>query len=76
MGCLAAQVVAHFKDGAGGIYLYPPKERNLGQEYEYHISIFDDKLYIEVFEVDLEGRGRKIYSGVISKNFKAWCEEN
>ena len=38
MGCLAAQMVAHFKDGPGQFYLHAPK---LGadhwQDYEYHV---------------------------------------
>jgi len=38
MGCLAAAVVAHFKDGAGGFYLYPAGTRDCGEEYTYHIS--------------------------------------
>jgi hypothetical protein len=38
MGCLAAQMVAHFKVGAGGFYLYPTTiGQDCGQEYEYHI---------------------------------------
>ena len=38
MGCLAAQLVANFKDGAGGIYLYPARlKQDCWQEYEYHI---------------------------------------
>lgn len=45
MGCLAAQLVAHFKQGAGGIYLHAP---NLGrddwQEYEYHV--YQDKVIV------------------------------
>jgi hypothetical protein len=36
MGCLAAQLVAHFKDGAGNFYIYPPNN-DCWQEYEYHI---------------------------------------
>ena len=36
MGCLAAQMVAAFKEDAGGIYLYPTdRERDAWQEYEY-----------------------------------------
>ena len=42
MGCLAAQLVANFKDGAGGIYLYPTSAVDCGQDYEYHI--FDNVL--------------------------------
>ena len=38
MGCLAAQMIAHFKKDVGGFYLYPPKlGQSCGQEYEYHI---------------------------------------
>jgi hypothetical protein len=39
-GCLAAQLVCHFKDGPGEIYLCPPTlGHDMGQEYEYHIHI-------------------------------------
>lgn len=35
MGCLAAQVVTHFKDGPGGFYLHPAGTRDVGEEYIY-----------------------------------------
>lgn len=45
MGCLAAQLVAEFKDGAGGFYLQVPTlGRDDWQEYEYHV--FDDKVIV------------------------------
>lgn len=37
MGDLAAQLVAHFKQEAGGFYLYPVTTKDCGQDYEYHI---------------------------------------
>ena len=38
MGCLAAQLVGHFKKDAGSFYIYPPKlGHDCWQEYEYHI---------------------------------------
>jgi hypothetical protein len=37
MGCLAAQMVAKFKVGAGGFYLYPTDTTDAWQEYEYHV---------------------------------------
>lgn len=37
MGCLAAQLVAHFKKGVGGIYLYSTNSVDSGQDYEYHV---------------------------------------
>lgn len=37
MGCLAAQLVAHFKREIGHFYLYPPGTTDAGQDYDYHI---------------------------------------
>lgn len=39
MGCLAAQMVDHFKKGAGSFYLYPTNDLNqdVWQEWEYHV---------------------------------------
>ena len=38
MGCLAAQLVSHFKgDEAGQFYLYSPQTVECGQDYEYHV---------------------------------------
>jgi hypothetical protein len=37
VGCLAAAIVANLKDGPGGIYLYPPKSKDCGEEYVYEI---------------------------------------
>ena len=43
-GCLAAQLVAHFKEGAGGIYIEPTSAKDCGQDYEYEIIVdFDTK---------------------------------
>ena len=35
MGCLAAQIVTHFKNEPGGIYLYPAETENVGEKYVY-----------------------------------------
>jgi hypothetical protein len=50
--CLAAQVVAAFKTGVGGIYLQRAN-RNCGEDYRYHIiGDFDSKkITMKVFEV-------------------------
>lgn len=37
MGCLAAQMIAQFKSGPGGFYLYPASATDCGQDYEYHV---------------------------------------
>ena len=62
MGCLSAQVVAHFKDGAGGFYLQRAN-KNSGEEFRYKvIGDFETKeITIEVFEV--YNKVKKIFSG-------------
>lgn len=37
MGCLAAQIVAHFKDGPGNFYVYRPGSKDVGEGYVYHV---------------------------------------
>jgi len=37
LGCLAAQIIGHFKSGVGGFYLYPAGTRDCGEEYIYTI---------------------------------------
>ena len=35
--CLAAQIVAHFKDGVGDIYLHPAGTRSMDEEWVYEV---------------------------------------
>jgi len=51
MSCLAAQLVAYFKDGIGNIYLYPTSTKDIGEEFIYTISLTDNQIYIEVKNV-------------------------
>jgi hypothetical protein len=44
MGCLAAQLIGHFKTEAGGFYLYPIGTEDVGEEYDYHIH--EDKVVV------------------------------
>lgn len=46
--CLAAQMFAHFKDGPGHIYLYPPGARNCGEEYIYYIYVDGSEINVWV----------------------------
>jgi len=56
-GCLAAQIVAHFKTDAGGIYLHPTegKPGDCWEEYIYTIFVTDnqekDNIMIAVYDV-------------------------
>jgi hypothetical protein len=46
MGCLAAQMVAHFKKESGGFYLHAPVfGRDDFQDYEYHVYEDEVKVY-------------------------------
>jgi len=48
MHCLAAALVAHFKDGPGRIYLYAPGTRDVGEEYIYTVGCRGGKIVAEV----------------------------
>ena len=52
-GCLAAQMIAHFKNGAGGFYIEPITAKDCGQEYEYEVIVdFDTKeVTLKCFEI-------------------------
>lgn len=64
MGCLAAQVIARFKNefGAGGIYLYPAETRECFEEYIYTVSGYREgqPVQLEVFDV---GEEKNLYAG-------------
>ena len=64
MGCLAAQLVAHFKDCPGNIYLYATDVKDCWQEYEYEIEKTKDKLIITVYTQNYEsGEWEEIFHG-------------
>lgn len=37
MSCLAAQLIAHFKQSVGGFYIYSVEDKDCWQDYEYHV---------------------------------------
>lgn len=74
-GCLAAQLVAHFKDGPGGIYLQPTDAKDCGQDYEYHVVADNtNDLVVEIMEVVSYDpfRRKKIFSGSVAE-FAEFC---
>jgi hypothetical protein len=82
-GCLAAQMIAHFKDGAGGFYIYPTTAKDCGQEYEYEIVVdFDTKEItlkcIEVGYIDSKGNyknGKKVLFEGSPSEYEVWLEK-
>tara|TARA_R110000824_G_scaffold399220_1_gene604333 strand:+ start:1723 stop:2151 length:429 start_codon:yes stop_codon:yes gene_type:complete len=48
--CLAAQMFAHFKDGAGGIYCMHPDAEDCWEEYLYEISEENKDILLTVYD--------------------------
>jgi hypothetical protein len=63
MGCLAAQVIAHFKDGAGGIYLYPAGTNDVCEEYVYIVTGYRENEPVVLFVNEAGEDGKSLYSG-------------
>lgn len=65
IGCLTAQVISHFKDGVGNIYIYPADTRDCWEEYTYTIyGNINDEIKIKLFCVY---DGRVLFDGYASK---------
>jgi hypothetical protein len=62
MDCLAAQLVAHFKDGPGGIYLHPSGVRGAGEEYIYFVRPDHGGVILRV----TNGEGKELFIGAPS----------
>ncbi|KKN43908.1 hypothetical protein LCGC14_0698570 [marine sediment metagenome] len=67
MECLAAQLVAAFKDGIGGTYLHPSGSRDVGEEYRYEISADAETnaLVLKVIDVGYEYDGKVVEAIVL-----------
>ena len=63
MGCLAAQMIAHFKKSVGGFYIYPVDSTDCWQEYEYHV--YENRVLVK-------NPGVIIFSGTY-KEFSTFC---
>ena len=81
MGCLAAQMVAHFKQTPGGFYIHPTDVTDCGQDYEYHIYDSGQGLYVEVvdcgcnmFGVSSDDRHDFVFKGNL-KEFTKFCSD-
>ena len=80
MGCLAAQMVAHFKESPGGFYIHPTDITECGQDYEYHIYDSGKGLYVEVYNCGCNFFGmsgdthESIFKGNL-KEFTEFCKE-
>jgi hypothetical protein len=81
MGCLAAQLVSHFKgDEAGQFYLHHPDAKDCGQDYEYHIFRDEDGFRISVtdrgwnaFGLTMSDTNKTLFTGNLAE-FKKFCK--
>lgn len=72
-GCLAAQIVAHFKDGAGGIYLSTPTRSACDNDYTYIVRADTFKpgpIQVEIRDYNQ----RRIFVGDV-KAFLEFCNQ-
>lgn len=81
MGCLAAQVVAHFKDSVGGFYIHSVDATECGQDYEYHVYQKDKELRVRVtdrgcnmFGLTMSDTNEGIFDGTVAE-FVTFCSE-
>lgn len=66
MGCLAAQMIANFKNSVGGFYIHSVDSTDCWQEYEYHV--YEDKVVVK-------NPGEVIFSGTWDE-FHSFCYED
>lgn len=79
MGCLAAQMIANFKESPGGFYIHPTDVTDCGQDYEYHVYQKKDELYIEVYNCGcnffgMSGDSRDLEFKGNLKQFTEFCK--
>ena len=83
MGCLAAQVVAHFKDSVGGFYIHSVDATECGQDYEYHVYQKDKELRVRVtdrgcnmFGLTMSDTNEGIFDGTVAEFVKFCFDES
>lgn len=69
--CLAASVVAEFKDGIGGFYLHAAGTRGIGEEYIYTIDTAGQEPIVSVRDCYYDS---KLFTGTAA-NFLNWAKE-
>jgi hypothetical protein len=73
-GCLAAQIVAHFKQEAGGFYLFSAGTRNCSEEFIYTVTAkAGQEIQLKV-ESGYEKSMETLYEGT-PNGFLIWLEE-
>lgn len=64
IGCLAAQIIKHFKDDVGNVYIYPAGSSDCGEEYVYDVSQKNGNIVVTCRPVDIHGKpGKYFFTG-------------
>jgi hypothetical protein len=74
MGCLAAQVVANFKDGPGNIYLHRGGTTNCWEEFRYEIIGNEETKELTFKCISVYEKAKVLYSGS-AQGFLQFVEE-
>lgn len=67
MGCLAASLVANFKETVGGFYIHSVTSTDCGQDYEYHV--YEDKVIVKGYP---ESFTRFEHGGLVNRFEGSW----
>lgn len=66
MNCLAAQIIAFFKEEVGGFYLYPAGTSDVGEDYIYKVKGSVEKgITLEIYEADYVNAGNGADTNVV-----------
>lgn len=79
MGCLAAQLVSHFKQSVGGFYIHSVEDKDCGQDYEYHVYEKNGEICVQVkdrgcnmFGLTMSDRNECLFDGPVV-TFNEYC---
>ena len=57
MGCLAAQLIGHLKNGVGNLYLFPPNTKDVWEEFRYRVRLHPGTGVVTVDCSEVDGDG-------------------
>ena len=74
-GCLAAQMVAHFKKDVGGFYIQKANAKDCGEEFTYEIEVDSDTKQITLRCFKVWDKKNKMFEGKPEDFLEAVKEE-
>jgi hypothetical protein len=81
MGCLAAAMVANFKETPGGFYIHSVEDTECGQDYEYHVYEREGEIRVRVtdrgcnmFGLTMSDTNESLFDGT-AVEFLDFCTE-